>query len=80
MSNNFDDFAQICNKNLEILINKSSNEISSWFNSEFKRFEVGNPDYEIYIKSLQSVNELFVNNIKAYHNWLSENFIVSPKN
>lgn len=80
MSNNFDDFIKICHKNLETIINKSSNEISSWFNSEFKTFKSGNPDYEIYIKSLQSVNELFLKDIKAYHNWLSENFIVSPKN
>ena len=69
-----------CDNNLENIIQKSSTDISSWFNSEFKKFEHGNPDYDIFIKTLQSANQLFIENLNTYHTWLTDNFIVSPKN
>lgn len=76
----FNDFISVCENNLKNTINNSTKEISYWFNSEFKTFEPGNPFYNLYVKSLQSSNDLFISNLNSYHKWLLENFIVSPKN
>lgn len=77
------DFYDLSNKytdNLDSIINCSSAEISKWFNSDFKTFNPGNPDYDLYVNVLKSANELFLRNIRDYHKWLTDNFIVSPKN
>ena len=76
----FFDFAQNCENNLDSILEKSTNEISSWFNSEFRTFEPSNPDYKLYVKSLSCANDLFIKNLKDYHNWLINNFNISPKN
>lgn len=76
----FYDLSNKFNDNLTSIINSSSAEISKWFDSDFKKFEPGNPDYDLYVNVLKSANELFIKNIRDYHEWLDDNFIVSPKN
>lgn len=80
MMADFYDISLKCKENLDSIVENSVDEISTWFNSEFRKFEPSNPDYKLYTKSLSCANDLFVKNLKDYHNWLLENFIVSPKN
>jgi len=76
----FSNFAQHCEENLNLVIKESSKEISSWYNSDFFTFEPSNRDYKLYEKSLSCANKLFVKNLHDYHNWLLDNFNISPKN
>lgn len=76
----FYDLSNKFNDNLTSIINSSSAEISEWFNSDFKKFESGNLYYDLYANILKSTNELSIKNIRDYHEWLNDNFIVSPKN